>query len=109
MKGLDEYIAKHGEHFTVELAYDATTAYYRVDEIERELNKKVYYNVSGYKIGDIVYIFNGWCEETGGDSKKFRAENVRSVLEDPSYLDIPTVFIRWVNAYAEDFDFTPYI
>lgn len=106
MKGLKEYIEKHGEHFTVELAYDATHKYYSVDEIEKELDKKVYYNVSGHTIGDIVYIFNGWCDE---GTKRERAWNVRFILQDPYYFDVPTVFSRWVKAYAEDFDFTSYI
>lgn len=96
-------------HFTVELAYDATDKFYDVDEVEKELNKKVYYNVSGYTIGDAVYIFNGWTDVLDRGNKKYRAEMVRMVLEDPMYLDIPTVFELWVKAYARDFDFTPYI
>lgn len=109
VKGLREYVEKHGMHFTVELAYDATNKFYDVDEIEKELNKKVYYNVSGYTMGDAVYIFNGWTNERDRTDKKYRADNVRWILEDSGYLDIPTVFELWVKAYARDFDFTPYI
>lgn len=109
VKGLGEYVEKHGMHFTVELAYDATYKYYDVDEIEKELNKKVYYNVSGYTLGDAVYIFNGWTDERSRTDKRYRAEMVRMILGDSDYLDTSSVFELWVKAYARDFDFTPYI
>jgi hypothetical protein len=108
MKGLKEYIKKHGKHFTEELAYVATEKYWDAKEIDAALQKKVYYNVSGYTKGDIIYIFNGvW--EYGRGNKKERADFVRSTLGDAYYLDVPTVFTFWAESYGKNFDFTPYI
>lgn len=58
MKGLDRYIKKYGKHFTLELALRAIPQRWSVDQIEKSLNKRVWYNVTESTLGDIVYLVN---------------------------------------------------
>jgi hypothetical protein len=108
MKGLEEYINKHGRHFTVELAYRATDKYWDALKIYNILQKKVYYNVAGYTLGGIVYLFNGISDYYGGMSDIcFRRNFVLLTLRD---VNTRNVFNDWKDFGAEqDFDFTPYI
>lgn len=58
MEGLEEYIAKYGRHFTVELAVKATNSRWSASEIEKTSETMVYYNVSEATLGDIIYLTN---------------------------------------------------
>lgn len=58
MKGLREYIAKHGRHFTEELAEDAIVMRWSTWEIDKSSKDLVYYNVSSATLGDIAYLTN---------------------------------------------------
>ena len=104
MKGLDEYIAKHGKHFTEELAYRAAgSKRWTSAEIHRALQKKVYYNVSGCTSDDIAYLVNGM----GFTSKRdFISFLMRCIFYEVDSSD--RNFDMWVIA-NKDFDLTPYI
>lgn len=58
MKGLEEYIAKHGRHFTEDLVRDAIFNRWSSLEIDRSSRDMVYYNVSSATLGDITYLAN---------------------------------------------------
>lgn len=58
MDRLDEYIAKYGRHFTVELALKVTNSRWSASEIEKTSETIVYYNVSEATLGDIIYLAN---------------------------------------------------
>lgn len=58
MKGLRKYIAKHGRHFTPELAAKVLDCKWNASEVERASDRVVYYNVSGATLGDIVFLTN---------------------------------------------------
>ena len=102
MKGLKEYIEKHGKHFTIQLAHDVAGKCYSSKEIDESLQKKVYYNVSGCTAGDVVYMFNILPHF----SKKERINFTLYSLKDIDHSEL--LFPLWVLE-NEDFDFTPYI
>lgn len=58
MKGLKEYIAVHGRHFTLELVRDAIYNRWSSLEIRKTSEGQVYYNVSSATMGDMVYLVN---------------------------------------------------
>ena len=103
MKGLKEYVEKHGRHFTEELAYTVSGCRWTYKEINNSLQKKVYYNVSGCTPGDIVYCVNGLDFDNRRDIVSFL---IRCVLYDVGVSD--TLFNLWVMD-NNSFDFTPYI
>lgn len=103
MKGLKEYVEKHGRHFTEELAYAVSGCRWTYKEIDKSLQKKVYYNVSGCTPGDIAYCVNGLDFDNRRDAVSFL---LRCVLYDVGLSD--TLFNLWVMD-NDSFDFTPYI
>ena len=102
MKGLEEYIKKHGRHFTEELAHDVMGRYWTFEDIEASLQKKVYYNVSGCTSGDIVYYANGM----GFENKRDLIQWLMVTLLDVGCAE--QMFSVFLMVY-QDFDFTPYI
>ena len=58
MKGLRQYIRKHGRHFTEELAMTITRGRWNPSEIMEKAESMVYYNVTGSTVGDIVFLAN---------------------------------------------------
>lgn len=58
MKGLRKYIAKHGRHFTTELAVKVIDCKWNASEVERASDRVVYYNISGATLGDMVFLVN---------------------------------------------------
>lgn len=121
MKGLEEYIKKHGKHFTEKLAYDAALSKrWNKKQIEDAIQGKVWYNVTGSTIGDIIYLVNE-CYDDGligdmvgynkksrcisytllyiGDFKNYGGRLFDQWLEEIEHLDF----------FRDNFDFTPYI
>lgn len=103
MKGLKEYVAKHGLHFTEELAYDIVGKHWIYEDIDKALQKEVYYNVSGCTPGDIIY-----CVNIAGLHRKKDIVNflIEYILCDVGFSD--RLFNSW-STINKDFDFTPYI
>ena len=66
MKGLGEYIERHGRHLTVQLALDVMDIRWSSSEVMKSAQGKVYYNVTSASEGDMVYLvnlgylLNGW-------------------------------------------------
>ena len=58
IKGLRRYIKKHGRHLTEELAKNAIFFFWTPEEIMSSSQRKVYYNVTGATVGDMVYLAN---------------------------------------------------
>ena len=56
MKGLREYVKKHGMHFTEKLALDAIPLRWDAEKVKQATQKKVYYNVTGASSGDMLYL-----------------------------------------------------
>ena len=103
MRGLEEYVCKHGKHFTEDLAHAVSGYRWSYKEIEESLQKRVYYNVSGCTSGDIVYCVNGLDLENRKEIVSFL---LRCVMYDVGASD--KLFDLWVMC-NQDFDFTPYI
>ena len=109
MKGLDRYIAKHGRHFTLELAMDVTKKKWNPSKIEKETQKNVYYNVTGSTRGDMVYMMDmfKYFLSSQYTHKKGMLLMLKWVGD---YKKTGSPFCMWLSKYDRDgFDFTPYI
>lgn len=108
MKGLKEYIKKHGKHFTEQLAYDATMKKWSSKEIETTAQSKVYYNVTSSTLGDMVYlvhiVYKAYPKEYC--RKDYCVDYALAVIGDVDYKE--SAFSNWILT-IRDFDFTPYI
>lgn len=58
MKGLKQYIRKHGKHLTEELALSVIDCKWNPSEVEEYSKDLVYYNVTKSSLGDMVYLVN---------------------------------------------------
>lgn len=70
MKGLKEYISKHGNHFTEKLAIAVMDNKWNPSEIEKSSETMVYYNVSEATLGDIVFLVNKYKKNHCRATKK---------------------------------------
>ena len=109
MKGLRQYIRKHGRHFTVELALTATKGKWNSSEVMEKAETMVYYNVTDSTVGDIVFLTN-FAKDTGKSFYKTKHNCVRFALciVGEYALRNGAMFKKWVGD-TKDFDFTPYI
>ena len=113
VKGLKEYVEKHGMHFTVELAYAAALDGMRwsAREVEKSAQRKVYYNVTGSTLGDMVFLMNDCYADDGfmGYGRKKRClDYTLKVIGDFSYHG-GVLFREWIEEFGDGFDLTPYI
>jgi hypothetical protein len=112
MKGLQKYIKKYGNHFTTALAEEVCKSFeysfrnpmWYGDKLERELQKRVYYNVTGTTLGDAVYLFNR--SRSQGCSRSMCIKKVLSYME--TYHNRQNLFSVWI-ASEEDVNLKPYI
>ena len=113
MKGLEEYIKVHGNHFTEELAHDVCRSRWSTFQIKESAQKLVYYNVTGSTDGDMVYLTDMVYRQlrpSGGASLRRCIKPVLMWVEDYNKTGSP--FCIWLSMKVvkeEDFDFTPYI
>ena len=109
MKGLRQYIRKHGRHFTERLAMTVTKGRWSPSEIMEKAESMVYYNVTGSTVGDIVFLTN-YAKDTGKPFYKTKHNCVRFALSivGEYALRNGVMFKKWVGD-TKDFDFTPYI
>lgn len=118
MKGLNKYIKKHGKHFTEQLAYDAAlSSKWNRKQIEGAIQKKVWYNVTGSTIGDIIYLVNECYDDDNfmGYGRKSKCISY-TLLYIGNYKNFGgKLFDQWLeesmqyNHFKDNFDFTPYI
>lgn len=109
MKGLKQYIRKHGRHFTNELAL-AVTEKWNVEQVMSSAQKKVYYNVTSATDGDIVYLVNAFSAFDGlskGESLNISLNIVGDYIGGKEYAF--RYFIATTRFHNPGFDFTPYI
>lgn len=111
MKGLEEYIKKHGEHFTEKLALDVSEKKWNPSKIEKDAQKRVYYNVTGSTSGDMVYLMDMFHHHLSDQYTKGKCINLMlSWVGD--YQKTGSPFCIWLAVALvnkEEFDFTPYI
>ena len=113
MKGVMEYIDKHGNHFTRQLVEDIMPLKWNVDDIMDSAQKRVYYNVTGSTDGDMAYITQ-WLYDTDGWPKTDNKTGcINRMLWFIGNYEVGTYFFcSWLFKTAKekkDFDFTPYI
>lgn len=58
MKGLKQYLKKHGKHFTVALAESSIPIKWNYSEVERAIKNEVWYNCWSATEGDMLYLIN---------------------------------------------------
>lgn len=118
MKGLKEYIRKHGKHFTERLAYDVVlNKRWKKKQIEASLYGKVWYNVTGSTIGDIIYLANKYynADSSTGYNRKNRCISSTLVYVEDYRNYGGKLFEEWLKKamqcdfFKEGFDFTSYI
>ncbi len=109
MKGLRQYIKKHGRHFTEELAMTVTGGRWNSSEIMEKAESMVYYNVTGSTVGDIVFLTN-YVKDTGKSFYKTKYNCIRFALciVGEYALRDGAMFKKWVGE-NKDFDLTHYI
>ena len=109
MKGLRQYIRKHGRHFTEELAMTVTNGRWDSSEIMKKAESMVYYNVTGSTVGDIVFLAN-YAKDTGKSFYKTKRDCIMFALciVGEYALRDGAMFNKWIGD-TKDFDFTPYI
>jgi hypothetical protein len=105
MKGLEKYMEKHGDHFTVELVNDILPVRWNSTDVISVTQKRVWYNVTSATIGDMVYLMNAFYHMGYPKSKC-----VLLMLDDvEDYIYGGKAFSSWVSSLNSDFDLTPYI
>lgn len=108
MKGLKEYVKKHGMHFTEKLVYTVLgNPKWSLEEIKKELDKKVWYNLINANDWDILFLGNYFY-----GNKRDSINNARAFLQDYSIggaLGLLLYVWNHVRRIEPDFDFTPYI
>jgi hypothetical protein len=123
MTGLQDYIEKHGNHFTVELAMEASKCLINKDgskhlwdaeQVEKLTEKKVYYNITRSTLGDMVYIANmAYANYFPNviDRKNKCIEAALAIVEDVDGYE-GMAFSSWVTGLVyqgKDFDFSKYV
>lgn len=108
MKGLKEYVKKHGMHFTEKLALDTIPLRWDAEKVKQATQKKVYYNVTGASSGDMLYLV-GIADEKSLDKC---IDFMISVIGDYGFSD-GLVFSIWCCLRKlkrnNDLDLTEYI
>ena len=109
MKGLRQYIRKHGKHFTEDLALDATNGKWNKDDIIALVETQVYYNVTGSTIGDIVFLAN-FAKDSGRMFLRTKHQCIKFALciVGEYSLHGGVMFDKWVGD-TKRFDLTKYI
>ena len=118
MKGLKEYLKKHGKHFSEQLAYDvALNKRWNKKQIENSIRNRVWYNVTDSSIGDIIYLVNECYDDENfmGYKKKSKciAYTLLYIGDFKNYGG--RLFDEWLDEtsqyefFRDNFDFTPYI
>lgn len=82
MKGLEEYIKRHGRHLTERLALDSTVVRWDAAKVRKAVEGRVYYNVTGFTVGDMVYLVNEYHARYPRPHKAQCIKYVLRVVED---------------------------
>ena len=111
MKGLEEYINKYGNHFTEQLALAVTDGRWEGIKVEKAAQKKVYYNVTGSTLGDMVYLTNEVWQNCNFKTIHGVINYVLYIIGDYKYHD-GVLFDEWLQEMKKvnaDIDLRPYI
>jgi hypothetical protein len=111
MNGLDRYIRKHGKHFTEKLAYKVAGRRWSGRQIEKAAQRKVYYNVTGSTLGDMIYLTNEASNRWNIPILYTCAKFTLYRIGNHQYYG-GVVFDDWLEDLENinpTFDFTPYI
>lgn len=80
MKGLEEYVAVYGRHFTEDLVKDAIHNRYSSLEVRRASEGQVYYNVSSATLGDMTFLANAFYKKKSHATLRYRLKLVYDII-----------------------------
>lgn len=114
MKGLEEYLKKHGYHFTKRLANAVVSGKWDVDTVMENAQKHVYYNVIGSTSGDMCYMVYWLYRHDGWPQAHDKRSSIKTMLWMVGNHTVSSryFFSEWLGNKARersDFDFTPYL
>lgn len=113
MRGLEEYIRKHGKHFTDKLAIKVTNRRWDPCKVAKAAQDKVYYNVTQSTVGDMVYLLDMVHERLYPLGQYTNNRGINGMLAwVGDYKKTESAFNIWLTTVIvqkQDFDFTPYI
>lgn len=109
MKGLKQYIRKHGKHFTEKLAMSATKGKWNTEEIVSKVETYVYYNITESTVGDIVFLVN-FAKDSGRDFLKTKHQCIKFALciVGEYAMHGGVIFSKWAMD-KKDFDLTEFV
>ena len=109
MKGLEAYLNKHGKHFTEKLAMSITEGRWNGNKVKKAAQRKVYYNVTGSTLGDMVFLTNMVYFKNAKPLDNFN-KCIDYMLMCVANFELygGVTFEDWLEIEG-DFDFTPYI
>ena len=93
---LEEYIKANGKHFTPELTEKVLDIKWSGDTIQKFLEGRVYYNVTGSSLDDIVFWMNYYGKEKGRRKSQCWRQ-VKTLIED--YRNKGKFFDRWITCF----------
>lgn len=110
VKGLREYVEKHGMHFTMKLAEDVLGKEKRrsLEEIRKLMDKEAWYNVTGATDGDLLYLGNCFMSSNKRKDTALVISLVSSYHNNQGF-SFRHFLLGLMLKCFEDFDFTPYI
>ena len=82
MEGLEEHIAVHGRHFTLELVRDAIYNRWSSLEVRKASEGQVYYNVSKATLGDMTFLTNVFHKRVSHSTLRKRLKLVYTIIGD---------------------------
>ena len=111
MKGLKQYLKKHGAHFTEELTRDIIPIRWSIGTIEASIKDEVWFNCWSSTKGDRFYLVNLVAFIFPNQSKRYCIDFMLEKMSDYSYKKL---FEFWAFSVDKDGnealeDITPYI
>ena len=85
MKGLEEYIKRHGRHLTERLALDSTVVRWDAAKVRKAVEGRAYYNVTGFTVGDMVYLVNEYHARYPRPHKAQCIKYILRIVEDVAF------------------------
>ena len=106
MKGLEEYVKAHGNHFTEKLAIMVTSGKWNGSQIKKAIEGRVFYNVTDSSLGDMVFLTNAANSiyDAKGKCIKYMLDIVGNF-----YFYGGKIFECWLDYQDDNMDLTPYI
>ena len=105
MKGLKQYLKKHGAHFTKDIVMDIIPIRWSYEKIEGSIGNEVWFNCWSATEGDILYLVNSVYESSCCTGFHKCVKHALGTVGNYNHKDL---FYIWVKDNGVK-DLTPYI